>query len=243
MKIETVLHSLGLQKHEITLYLALLELGNATIADLTRHTHLHRPMVYTWLDSLIEKNLAAFSFKGKRKIYFAESPKKLESLIRDLSTGLTDSLPELIGKYEKHEAQKPKIKFFEGKRMITLVYEDVLNTCKRGDVFYRYESPKAFLIQDAILPPAYFERICKNKEIQKFIITNEKTLKTKKPVPERKAKAVPASIDIFDYDITQIIYNNKVAFLDLAASTAWVIESERFAHFQERLFRLLFEKL
>lgn len=243
MKIETILQSLGLQKHEISLYLALLELGNASIADLVRQTRLHRPVVYTWLDSLIHKDLASLSIKGKRKIYFAESPKKLQALVQDLSVCLEDSLPELVGKYEKHEAEKPKVKFFHGKNVVRSVYEDVLDSCKRGNIFYRYESPKSFLIQDAMLPPAYFERICKNKEIQKFIITNEKTLKTKKPVPERKAKAVPASLDIFDYDITQIVYKNKVAFIDLPGSTAWIVENERFARFQERLFRLLFEKL
>ena len=55
--------------------------------------------------------------------------------------------------------------------------------------------------------------------------------------------AVSASLDIFDYDVTQIIYKNKVAFIDLPTSTAWIVENERFARFQERLFRLLFEKL
>ena len=119
----------------------------------------------------------------------------------------------------------------------------MLATCKKGDVFYRYESPKDYKKNDRHLPSAYIERICHKKEIQKFVITNEKTAQNKPRVIERVSKFVPKVFDFFEYDITQIIYNNKVAFVDFNTNTAWIIESAPFAKFQRQIFKLLIGKL
>jgi translation elongation factor EF-Ts len=54
---------------------------------------------------------------------------------------------------------------------------------------------------------------------------------------------VPESYDMFAYNITHMIYANKVAFIDFSSETAFVVESELFMQFQKKIFQLLFEKL
>ncbi len=242
MEIKRLLLRLGLHPHEVSLYLALLELGAASVADIAKQSRLHRPTVYQFLPRLIERNLVSLTPKGKRKIYSAESPQQLKNVFAQMGNTLEHLLPDLINTYDNRNP-RPKMKFFEGEKVVTWLYEDVLATCKKGDVFYRYESPHNYIKNDTHLPPAYFERICRKKEIEKFVITNEKTAKTKPPVIERISKAIPAAYDIFEYDITQIVYNNKVGFIDFNTNTGWIIESATFAKFQRQIFKLLFRKL
>ncbi len=242
MEIKELLKTLGLQEQESALYLAILEKGTASIADITKMTDLHRPTVYKILPILSQKNLVSITIHGKRKLYTAESPHRLKTLAENVNTELDKLLPELVNMYDNRNP-RPKIKFYEGEKVVAWVYEDLLASCKKGDIFYRYESPKDFAKNDKHLPSGYFERICHKKEIEKFVITNEKTAKNKPKVIERVSHFVPAQYDLFEYDITQIVYNNKVAFIDFNTNTAWIIENATFAKFQRQVFKLLFGKL
>lgn len=79
--------------------------------------------------------------------------------------------------------------------------------------------------------------------MQKFVITNEATESRRRNRIERYAKVVPKSFDPFEYNITQIIYGNNVAFIDYDSETASLIENPTFARFQRQIFKLLFSKL
>lgn len=239
---EHILESVGLAKHERTIYLSLLKMGHATVAELSRATSLHRPTIYQWLPRLTSMGLVGSYLKGKTKLFYAESPEHLRKLLLWKQEELDETLPELTELYERHR-QKPAVRYFEGEDIVTVIYDDVLASCKKGDVFYRYESPSDYKKFDEWLPSKYFTRICKNKEIDKFVITNEKTASTKKKVLERIERVVPKDFDPFVYDITQIIYANKVAFIDFESRVAWIIENKRFAAFQRQLFKLLFRQL
>ena len=56
-------------------------------------------------------------------------------------------------------------------------------------------------------------------------------------------KAVPLGSDRFAYNITQLIYGPKIAFVDYKSETAVVIENPVIAQFQERLFKLFYQRL
>jgi hypothetical protein len=55
--------------------------------------------------------------------------------------------------------------------------------------------------------------------------------------------SVPKGFDAFDDNISKIIYGNKVAVIDYDSQVGWVIESERFARYEEKIFKLLFKSL
>lgn len=237
-----ILTQIGLHAHEQSIYLSLLDSGNANVSNIVDQTALHRPTVYKHLKTLEEKRLVQTMYVGKRKYYCAVSPERLRTIAENIPKKIDAVIPELQKRYE-YSAGKPKVQWFEGDKVITWIYQDVLDACKKGDIVYRYESPKDYTEIDAYLPPEYFERFCKKKEIEKYVITNEKTAKTKPRVLERVSKFVPASFDIFEYDITQIIYGDKVAFIDVQNKTGWIVENSMFAHFQRQLFRLMFKRL
>lgn len=243
MDLNQILRKLGFKKNETRIYIALLEGGAASVAEIARKTALHRPLIYKAIPILIRNQLVSQTKKGKRVMYVAESPEQLDRMMSEVREEFHGLLPDLLQLFS-NRAGRPLIRYFEGLRGIKAVYDDLLATCKKGSVIYRYESPKDYRKNKRYYPALYIKRVgAKVSEIERFVITNEKTHALRHVQLERMEKAVPAKFDLFEYDITEIIYGHKVAFIDFNTETASVIESAPFATFQRQIFKLLFEKL
>jgi sugar-specific transcriptional regulator TrmB len=243
MNIEELLTKLGLKHPEDTIYLSLLKSHRATIAKISKDTGIYRPTLYRVLPILIEKNLVSKARVGRRTMYIAENPATLQNNIDSLQAELKETLPELTRIYDGSQ-KRPAIRFFEGKQSIRHIYDDMIRTTKKGGNTYRYESPKDYKLIGKYYPQSYWNRAAgPHGEIEKYVITNEHTQERRRERLNRHSKAIPASYDTFDYNITQLIYNNKVAFIDFDTETATVIENKRFADFQLRLFKMLYGKL
>jgi len=242
MKIKETLRRIGLTEKQADTYLVLLGGLPRSVSDIVMSTGLHRPAVYKTLQSLVVRGLVDEVQTGKRKKYTASDPQKLSSLFDELKTSFTDVLPELQSRFKAGD-QTPTVRVFSGQEGVKNIYKDLLETCKKGDVFFRFESPKDYKAQDKYLPQAYFDRVCEKREIEKFVITNQKTVDVKQKQLERAVRVVPTSFDSFEYGITQIIYNDSVAFIHFSTETGWIVQSASFAMFQRQLFRLLFSKL
>ncbi|MDP2594173.1 MAG: helix-turn-helix domain-containing protein [bacterium] len=239
--IETVLAKLGLSAHESTVYLDLLQNGPATIGALARRTGLYRPTLYKLIPELIEKGLVTRAHtKGKQQHYRAEPPERLEALFETAKRQLDEALPELASIYT-HQQTRPIVRFLEGKVGIRAVFADILTTLKRSDIFYRYSSIKE-LPSRSYLPPHY-EEIRDKKQLERLVITNAPMAQAKPPRLERETKVVPSEYDLFDDNVTHLIYGDKVAVIDYNTETVIIIESKVIAEFQRKLFLLLYRKL
>ncbi len=238
-----ILEKLGLPAPLSKIYLSLLDLGHATLGTLSKQSGIYRPTLYRNLPLLIEKGLVSKSQKGKRTVYIAEDPSRLILAVDDLNKEFQVLLPELQSRHKRH-SKKPLIRFFEGKKGIELVYEDLVTTMKKSGTIYRYESPKDYKKNSNYYPQIYWKHAAGSiSDIEKYVITNEKTHNKRSPRLGRLSVPIPASYDEFDYDVTEIIYKDKVAFVDYESETASIIENERFAEFQKKLFMLMFKKL
>ena len=236
-----IFNKIGLNDKELKIYTSLIERGPLLIAQIAKQTGLHRPAIYKNLPNLISKGLVTVSFKGKQKFYVAEEPEKLKNLVSELTNELEDIIPELRASYHAKE-KKPLVKFLEGKDAIIFVLNDLVTSLKKGDIFYRYSSVKDSQKSSEYLPHDY-RKIRDQKQLQRFVITNENTMIGKKPRLDRAVKFIPNNYGLFDYDITQIIYGDKVAFLDYNTETAFIIENPIIAEFQKKIFKLLYDKL
>ena len=74
------LKSLDLTDREIAIYLALLELGPASIRDLAAKADINRGSTYETLKILVKKGIVNYLPKGKRRIFQAEDPSRLLAL-------------------------------------------------------------------------------------------------------------------------------------------------------------------
>lgn len=240
MSTNELLSQLGLNDQETNIFLGLLKNGPGTVTDIANNTGLHRPTIYKHIPNLKEKGLITTSKRGKRVLYVAESPQKLERLLEETHSQMHELIPELMEMFTKSK-HRPEVKFYEGKKGIREVFNDIIDTLKRGEIFYRYSSRKEPM-NDTYLPKGYRQRR-DAKQLERFVIAREEYMNKKKPRLERDIKVIPDKFGPFDYDITLIIYGDKIAMIDFNTDTAFIVENPPLARFQQTLFRLLYHKL
>lgn len=133
-KIAEQLQSLGLQKHEAQIYMAVLELGQGTVSDISKAAQLNRTTGYDVLERLAIYALVNRTTLGNKKtMYIAESPHRLKQYLENKKNqaerrlaDVHDLLPDLQGLYKKES--KPVIKFFEGREGIKNIYGHTLES-------------------------------------------------------------------------------------------------------------------
>jgi len=242
MKQKDLLRQLGFSRLAEKIYHLLLKNGPLSIAEIARQTASHRPAVYGTLPELLENHLISSIKLGRRLVYDAESPNTLLAIVKTKTQLLDENLPSLLKSYE-NKNQSPKISFFECRAGIESAYEYLIGKTKKGGLIYRYESPKDHQQNKRFYPTLYWQRAGADGDLEKFVITNAKTHQSRRQNINRLSKAVPTTDDLFDYNITQIISDTMVLFVDYDSETAFLIENDRFAAFHKRLFKLLFNKL
>lgn len=240
MHLLPLLAQLGLAKHESEVYLALLETGPETVAGIAHKAAIDRPLVYRVLPALLSRGLIAKAPKGKRTYYRAQPPETLKRLHDEVGRALDASLPLLEKKFVRTE-KRPQVTYYEGREGIISVYEDILRTLPRGGVFYRYSSSKSD--RKKIYVPKDYAKRRDAAQIERYVITNNMSAERKKGKFDLSVKAVPHGSDLFAYNITQLIYGDKIAFVDYNTETAVIIENPVIAQFQTRLFKMFYQKL
>src|SRR3989338_8043322 len=109
------LKSLGLSDNEAKVYMAMLELGSATVREISAKAGVNRPTTYVKIESLKKMGLVSTQTKGKKQLFIAESPDQLEFMI-DRQKGeleqkkeeLYKLLPELTSLFNVSDS-KPQV--------------------------------------------------------------------------------------------------------------------------------------
>lgn len=242
MNKQQILEKIGLNKHESAIYLALLELGPSHIAQISEKTSIHRPLVYKALPSLLEKKLVTETKRAKRKIYMAEPPNRLETMFDDLRIDFFEALPQLEDQYSVSD-QKPRVRFLQGRDGTKRVFDDIVRSLKKGDIFYRYSSNTDGQEKKDKYVPRNYRKMRDEKKLERQVITNAQTAKQKIAKIERFVKIMPDDFGPFEHNVTEVIYGDKVAFIDYGSETAMIIESKKIAEFQKHIFKMFYKKL
>ncbi len=120
------LEALGLNQKEAKIYLALLELGETTVARIAKKSKIQRTTIYDVINSLKEKGLVSITPKNKKKCYTASDPRQLEEKLEERKNILKSILPELLSITNLID-KKPKISYFEGIEGLKEIYYHHLN--------------------------------------------------------------------------------------------------------------------
>lgn len=241
MKNSEILRGLGLTVHEAEIYEILLRVGPAIISKIVEQTGFHRPTVYRALIPLQEKGLVSTSTKGKRKRYAAEPPEKLAGTFKVFRDDFETMLHELRRKYELNKNQ-PIVKVFEGKEGVRAVVNDLVESQKQGSTYYRYTSKKAALAGEKYLPRDFRKNVIA-KQLQRLMITDALAEWQKKPRGTHFHKLLPPDTPLFDNNVSEFIYADKVVFMDFNNETAILIEDPMIADFQKKLFNAFYRLL
>ncbi|HEY4515221.1 MAG TPA: helix-turn-helix domain-containing protein [Candidatus Paceibacterota bacterium] len=118
--LEQALNQLGLNKHEIEVYLAILRAGKSAPARLSILTGINRTTIYSIGRKLAKLGLISFDNSGKTTYLMAQPPEAIESILSEESRALDEKRKlveqikeELLNLPKAQGYSVPRIKFVE----------------------------------------------------------------------------------------------------------------------------------
>jgi len=134
-----LLEDIGLTKGEISVYLALLELGSSTVTPIVDKSKVSSSKVYLILNRLINKGLASFVIKENTKYFEAASPSRILDYVKEKKESIEQQekeLKEIIPELElrqKLQELKSEAHVFKGNKGFKTAFKDILTTLKKGE--------------------------------------------------------------------------------------------------------------
>lgn len=241
MEFEELFKRLGCSAHTHEVYQHLYESTKPVlVAHLALAVGVSRAQIYRNLDELLERRLVSVVHVGKRTGYRAESPRRIEEEFTRVMKRVTRSVESYTARREKELPQY--IRFFTGFSGIRAVFDDVVAHTPKKDTFYRYTSERDLASVNKYLSPQYRKERDRRK-LERLVISNPISGKQKKPRLERFIKYIQPEVNTFDQNIIQLVYGNRLAFINLNTEEAFVIEDASLASFQRVIFGQLYRKL
>jgi sugar-specific transcriptional regulator TrmB len=140
---EKYLQEIGLSEKEAQVYLALLQVDTDSIQDIAKKTDINRTTVYPVLESLSKKGLVSEVQDGKKTLYQAAAPERLETFVERQKVVLEEHaarLKDIIKSIQREEGEKPIVKFFEGRDGAISAMEEFFGTDEKGGQAYFFYS-------------------------------------------------------------------------------------------------------
>lgn len=119
-----LLQKSNLNEKEAKVYLALLELGEATASEISKNCGLKRTLIYAILENLTEKGYVS-SLPGRKIFsYQAIDPGAISAQIQLSAKHFSEMLP-IFKSLADQKSGKPKISYLETKEAILKVYDEI----------------------------------------------------------------------------------------------------------------------
>ncbi len=224
--LENDLLKFGLDQKESRIYLALLELGEAGVLHIAQKSKVRRTTVYHVLENLKKRGLVGTTAVKKKKLYFAQSPKKLAHELDEKKSALEKMMPELLSLSNLIE-KKPKIQYFDGIGGIKTILEDELSAsdikmmgwCTENylntigeEYFETYFTPKR------IKQKIYFHMIAPKSD--HYLKLQEKSTELFWTIKMMSHENIPLKTDIIVYG------NSKTSIISYNENIGLIIDSQ-----------------
>ena len=231
---------LGMSKHAHLVYEIISKHGPILAGHVVERSCVYRPAVYKALFELLNAGLVTRVKKDGRFLWWPMNPNRIIDLfVRDIG-----QIKKLIPK-EKNTSSDlthSSLRILKGREGIRTAFDNIIEHTKKGNTFYRYTSEKDLAAVNSYLSGNYRQKR-DAKRLERLVISNPVSGGQKRPRLERFIKFIKPEADIFEQDVIQIIYENRVAFIDLNTEEVLIIENPALADFQKVIFRQLYKKL
>lgn len=132
-----ILKEIGLSEKEVTVYRALLQLGEETASRVSEVANLNRVTTYSLLKSLKEKGFCVIFDKNNIQSFRPIKPENILSLLEDKRNKIKSIIP-LLKKEERKIETKTEISLFEGKKGITTMFDIILKDAENKKEVFVY---------------------------------------------------------------------------------------------------------
>lgn len=241
-----LLQKLGLTPKEAALYIAALQIGEASpVSTIAKKAQINRTTAYDILEILVQKGLIISTQQKKYRYYAVLPPEKLVEYLKGesrkfahMAQEATAILPELQTVY-RPPTGRPRIYFYEGDEGLTRVYEETLQS--KGEIL-AYASDQ---INQETMPwyfPQYYKRrAAKGIPIRGIFPDAPKNRERHALDKEelRRSLVIPKSKIDFTPEIN--FFDNKMMIADWEDKLGIIIESEKIVKVFKQTFELAWE--
>ncbi|MDD5068790.1 MAG: helix-turn-helix domain-containing protein [Candidatus Pacebacteria bacterium] len=235
------MQSFGFSEKETDVYVALLELGKATVSKISLGAGINRTTGYDILASLVSKKLVSVSGKEPKQEYAAEPPTAItEYLKRRISETegyikqAEKILPELTLLHTIEN--RPKIRFYEGTEGLQYVYEDTLTSSETIRGYAAVDEMHKALPN--YFPEYYKRRAAKGISIRAILPKSAISLERGTHDVEEKRDTAFIPADKYQFAPEIDIYDNKVMIASWREKLGIIIESEEIADAMKKIYEL-----
>lgn len=250
MSIEQIFQKLNLTTNHSAVYLAALELGPSSIQEIAKKAPVKRSTCYLLTEDLIQKGLMFKTSRGKKNLFGAENPEKIEQLLTELWREAQNDLqefenllPQLKFLHSK-KAGKPKIRFYDGTEGIKSIFADTLSAseilvlCQGGRKERLSEEPKYLLnyLSEVVAHGIKTREIIEKSPADRQYQQKYSTLKN-------QILLAPPTNNPNLIHIDKLIYDDKIAFISYEKKLGVVIEDKFLAANERVSFNVLWNAL
>ncbi|OHB23799.1 MAG: hypothetical protein A3J67_02935 [Parcubacteria group bacterium RIFCSPHIGHO2_02_FULL_48_10b] len=238
-----ITRNLGLATKAAKIYLAALELGEASVQQLAQRARIKRTTLYYVLDELVGAGVLVCTRTGKKMYYVPEQPAILLQNAKEKISNFEESL-KLLEDKAAHINRKPRVYFLYGSAGFKQVWDMILNTKEKeyriiteGENFLDYVKEK--YIVDEI--------IAKKRRLgvsSKQLITSSayaRQIIAKDVRENRVSKLLPP---IYKLPFTEIITESIVAFISPRFNNMiFIVENDAFSRTRRSVFEILWNSI
>jgi len=242
-KLIETLNQVGLSDKAASVYLAALELGEATVQELAERSKQKRTTLYYTLNELLALGALLESKRDKKIYYLAQSPQDLRKNIRERFQAFEDILPELDQR--SHAAYpRPRVYFLYGVPGFKQIWQMIFKSKSReyciittGHSLLNYVSHK-YLMSEII-------GVKKQKNIHsRHIISDSREGRRIVGADKNENRSSKIISPQYKLPFTTIITDDLVAYISPRyEEVLLIIESQSFAQTQQSIFNLLWSNL
>ena len=168
-QIKTYLNELGFNSNEVSVYIALTQLGEAKAAQIAKKANLPRTTAISILDKLAKENyLTTNKYRGVT-YYWIESPKTLAGILES-KLDVANHLNTLLTGLYRSEAHFPFAQVYDTKTGIKQFIAKILAELPKNSTLYTIDSPGAG--NYAKIYSENYRKILYQQKTKRGVITN-----------------------------------------------------------------------
>jgi len=240
------LRHFGFSDKEAAVYLAALELGPAPVQDIAHKSRVNRATTYVMIEALVKRGLMSTVVKGKKRLYVAETPERLRTILRlqrqelaEQESELSIFLPSLLALFNA-EGAKPQIRYLEGSEGMQTARETFMNLTGEVVQLVPYDDLQAF--PEIINKQAeHLAEVMKNApRIRALLVMRDPKIDNLPRVERNAVRVIPADAFPIHAEIT-VRANHVFMFSYKTSMLSVIVISQEIADSLRALFELAWE--
>ncbi len=240
--IET-LTEFGLSENEAKVYFGALSLGPSSILKIAQAAEIKRTTVYTVVKALQHKGLMRIEMKGWKKLFVAEPPENLESIIEARKQKFKQLLPEFSALYNLKGGES-FIKYYEGLEGVKLAYENLITDLRPHDFYLIVSHMKPWMELDQEYFEDFIRRRAKlNLDIRALFQDSDiaRKLQRSQPLYKASVKLLPSPTSL---KTNLVVTPQKVIIHQLVPPIIGiVIENKSVIQMHKEMFEIMWNSI